>query len=65
MLDNRFKLVVDATKTSGRELFDVRADPAEKTYLIAAHPEVAQRLEQQLRAWQQSVLTSLTGADYR
>ncbi len=65
LLDNRFKLVVDATKTSGRELFDVRADPAETTNVIAAHPEVAQRLEQQLRTWQQSVLTSLTGADYR
>ena len=65
ILDNRFKLVVDATKASGRELFDVRADPAETTNVIAAHPEVAQRLEQQLRTWQQSVLTSLTGADYR
>lgn len=65
VVDHRFKLVVDATKASGRELFDLRADPAEKTNVIAAHPEVAQRLEQHLRTWQTSVLTSLTGADYR
>jgi arylsulfatase A-like enzyme len=65
ILDNRYKLVVDGTRTSGRELFDVRADPAEKKNLIADHPEMAAALERQLRTWQQSVLESLTGADYR
>ena len=65
LLDNRFKLVVDGGPNSGRELFDVRADPAEKTNVIKAHPEVAAKMEQQLRVWQQSVLESLTGADYR
>ncbi len=65
MLGNRFKLVVDARPKSGKELFDLRADPAEKNNVIAAHPEAAAELEAQLRAWQQSVLTSLTGADYR
>jgi len=65
MVDNRYKLVVDGAAKSGRELFDLRADPAEKTNVIAAHPEVAAKLAQQLRAWQQSVLRSLTEADYR
>jgi arylsulfatase A-like enzyme len=65
LLDNRFKLVIDGAAGSGRELFDLRADPAEKNNVIAAHPEVAAKMEQQLRAWQQSVLESLTGADYR
>jgi arylsulfatase A-like enzyme len=65
MVDNRFKLVVDGARGTGRELFDLRRDPAEKHNVIAEHPEVAQRLEQQLRTWQQSVLESLTGADYR
>ncbi len=63
-LDNRYKLVMEGRSGSGKELFDVRKDPAETNNLIATHPEVAQRLEQQLRAWQQSVLESLTGADY-
>ena len=69
IIDNRFKLVLDAGSRSGgeasRELFDLRADPAEKNNLIAAHPAEAERLAARLRAWQQSVLESLTGADYR
>ena len=65
VVDNRYKLVVDGAARSGRELFDLRADPAEKNNLIAAQPEVARKLEQQLRTWQESVLQSLMGADYR
>jgi arylsulfatase A-like enzyme len=68
IVDNRFKLVVDGEvrrEGSTKELFDLRRDPAEKTNVIAAHPAEAAALERQLRAWQQSVLGSLTGADYR
>jgi arylsulfatase A-like enzyme len=65
ILDNRYKLVIDGAPGSGRELFDVRSDPAEKNNLIQTHAAVAAKLEQQLCAWQQSVLESLTGADYR
>lgn len=65
IVDNRYKLVVGGERGSSKELFDLRADPAEKTNLIQSQPAVAAKLEQQLRDWQQSVLTSLTGADYR
>ena len=65
VVDNRYKLVVDGTKDSGRELFDLRADPAEKNNLIAAHPAEAEKLAAILQTWQRSVLESLTGADYR
>jgi len=67
ILDNRFKLVIDGEGgTAGaRELFDVRADPAEKNNIIADHAAEAEKLARQLREWQQSVLTSLTGADYK
>jgi arylsulfatase A-like enzyme len=65
ILDNRFKLVIDGDRDTGKELFDVRSDPAEKNNLIKTHPAEAAKLERQLRAWQQSVLHSLTGADYR
>jgi len=65
MLDNRFKLVIDGARVTGKELFDLRKDPAETTNVIDQHPEEARRLEQLLRTWQQSVLSSLTGADYR
>ena len=65
IVDNRYKLVVDGERNSGKELFDLRRDPAEKNNLFKSEPAVAAKLEQQLRAWQQSVLESLTGADYR
>ncbi|MFP6618510.1 MAG: sulfatase-like hydrolase/transferase [Pirellulaceae bacterium] len=67
ILDNRYKLVVNGQgrDASNRELFDVRKDPGEKNNLLQAHPQVADALQQQLVSWQQSVLKSLTGADYR
>ena len=69
ILDNRYKLVVDGegspdSNEPARELFDLRADQAEEHNLIDTKPEIAKNLEQQLRDWQQSVLNSLTGADY-
>lgn len=65
IVDNRFKLVIDGNKGSGTELFDLRADPYEKNNILAAHLAEARQLESKLRAWQQSVLESLTGADYQ
>ncbi len=67
ILSNRYKLVVDARsgKESEKELFDLSVDQAETNNRIATKPEMARKLEQQLRGWQQSVLKSLTGADYR
>ncbi len=72
VLDNRYKLVVDgggadaANRDDGptRELFDMRSDTAESENLADSHPEEVERLEAVLREWQQSVLHSLTGADY-
>ena len=67
ILDNRYKLVVHDKpgSESPAELFDLRDDPGERNNLIEAKPEIAAKLERQLRGWQQSVLNSLTGADYR
>jgi arylsulfatase A-like enzyme len=66
ILDNRYKLVIHGgtDEDALRELFDVREDPAEEKNLIEAQPEIAQKLEKQLRDWQQSVLESLIGKDY-
>ena len=67
VLDNRYKLVVDAQSgnKSTIELFDLPNDPAEEQNLIGSHKKIAEKMEKQLRDWQQSVLESLTGADYR
>ena len=63
ILGNRYKLVVDGSKDSGKELFDLRADPAEEHNLIESEEEIARDLARKLRAWQASVLHSLTGAE--
>ncbi len=66
ILDNRYKLVLDAqqgTETSA-ELFDMDNDQTEENNLIETEPEIAKTLSRKLREWQESVLKSLTGADY-
>ena len=67
ILDTRFKLVVDgegAAEPSVLELFDMREDPAESRNLGESESANRDRLENELRTWQRSVLQSLTGADY-
>ena len=67
IIDGDFKLVIHEQKAGKpkRELFDLKTDPAEKNDVLAKHGTIADGLETQLRDWQQSVLHSLTGADYR
>ncbi len=61
-----YKLVVtgngDAQK---RELFKVPQDIAEEHNLATQNPDVVQSMAKSLRNWQESVLKSLTGADYK
>ena len=72
ILASRYKLVVDEERPASsdpeappiRELFDIRADSAERNNLAPAQTGISERLAGHLRAWQQSVLESLTGADY-
>ncbi|MCA9117450.1 MAG: hypothetical protein KDA79_20410, partial [Planctomycetaceae bacterium] len=67
IIGNRYKLVLGGKSgdETQKELFDLREDPGEQHDLAASLPAVVRQLEQELREWQQSVLTSLTGADYR
>ncbi len=67
IIDGNYKLVIDAQSGNdgSKELFDLGNDPAETSNLIATEPEQAQAMERQLHSWQQSVLNSLTGADYK
>lgn len=64
VLDHRYKLVVEGGGAGTRELFDIRADPAESNDLADSHPEEVARLEARLHDWQESVLHSLSGGDY-
>lgn len=67
ILDNRYKLVIHGGtgEDAKRELFDILADPAEEKNLIDTNAAAAEKLSQQLRNWQQSVLESLMGEDYK
>lgn len=67
ILDNRYKLVIHENSEGEvlREFFDVRVDPGEKTNLINSQPKLAEDLEKILKQWQQSVLESLIGKDYK
>jgi len=67
MLGNRHKLVIHDGKGNRKpnvELFDLRTDPAEEKNLAEIEPATMKAMQAELRAWQQSVLKSLIGADY-
>ncbi|HYF34934.1 MAG TPA: sulfatase-like hydrolase/transferase, partial [Prosthecobacter sp.] len=67
IVDGNLKLVIHEQKggVAKKELFDLQSDPAEKDNLIGSKPAEAEKLEARLRQWQESVLKSLSGADYR
>jgi arylsulfatase A-like enzyme len=61
--DNRYKLHRPA---SGKvELYDLQADPTEKKDLASDKPELAAKMKAELETWQDSVLRSYRGEDYR
>lgn len=66
IMDNQYKLVIaeDGGDESKVELFDRIIDPAEQNNLVSTQPEIAEKMQKKLYDWQQSVLNSLTGADY-
>tara|TARA_Y100001934_G_scaffold51937_1_gene63450 strand:- start:3003 stop:4649 length:1647 start_codon:yes stop_codon:yes gene_type:complete len=64
ILDGDYKLVIDGSKNSGTELFDLGEDEAEEQNLATSKPELAAKLSKDLRAWQESVTHSLMRGDY-
>ncbi len=61
--DNRYKLVKPARDKY--ELYDLTVDPSEKTDLAAEHPEIVNRMKAELKNWQESVIRSWRGEDYK
>ena len=66
IIEGDHRLVIKERKNGGDslELFDLAADPAEATNLAGEKPELVAKLQADLRRWQDSVLKSLTSADY-
>jgi hypothetical protein len=67
MIEGDDKIVIHDQKNGATkvELFDLKNDPAEKTNLLDQKPKLAKRLQAKLRQWQEGVLKSLSGADYK
>jgi arylsulfatase A-like enzyme len=67
MMKGHYKLVVKelSTGSQGFELYDIMNDPGEEKNLADEHPEIVKEMNAELRKWQESVLNSLTGADYK
>lgn len=65
IIEGDHKLVIREQKDgTSIELFNLKTDPDEKINLRGQQPELARKLQSALRQWQDSVLKSLTGADY-
>jgi arylsulfatase A-like enzyme len=66
IIEGHHKLIIHGTKKADPnvELFDLQADPSEAINIIDKEPDLAKELQTNLRQWQDSVLKSLTGADY-
>jgi arylsulfatase A-like enzyme len=66
IIEGDSKLIIHESKQGEPkiELFDLKADPAEKTNLADQQPQLVKSLQTQLREWQGSVLQSLVGSDY-
>ena len=66
VIDGNYKLVVHEGKAGEPryEVFDLATDPAEKSNLSEQNPALSKKLQAELKSWQQSVLHSLSGADY-
>jgi arylsulfatase A-like enzyme len=61
--DNRYKL--HKFKANQYDLYDLVADPNEQKDLATEKPEIVARMKANLDAWQESVMKSNRGEDYR
>lgn len=64
---DNYKLVMEGQTPNqeGYKLFDIYDDPAERKNLADSHPEIVEKMQEELRRWQESVLNSLMGSDYK
>ncbi len=67
MMINQYKLVLEGQSPNkeGLELYDIQNDPGETINLADEYPDIVEEMQAELRQWQESVLNSLTGADYK
>jgi len=68
LIDGQYKLIVEPAGAAGGDqavrLYDIFADPAEKTNLADKLPDVVARMRKALEQWQRSVQSSYEGNDF-
>lgn len=67
VLSHNYKLVIggQSPNNEGFELYDLENDRGETANIADSNPDKVKELESQLRKWQESVLNSLSGIDYK
>ena len=66
MMKNQYKLVIKGLFPDKEifELYDIPNDPEETNNLVHDFPDIVREMRLAMHDWQESVLESLTGADY-
>ena len=64
LVENRYKLIRSANPGGGYELYDLIADPAEKTDLSTIKPEVLAAMKTRMAEYDESCRKSRDGSDY-
>ena len=67
ILKDQYKLMIEGQTPNkqGVDLYDIQNDPGEVKNLANEYPEIVKEMLAELRKWQESVLNSLTEADYK
>ena len=67
IMGNQYKLIINESMQDQIkvELYDLLTDQAEKVNVAASNPDVVKAMQSELRNWQESVLLSLSGTDYK
>jgi arylsulfatase A-like enzyme len=63
LIDNRYK-IYSGDKGETFELYDIVADPHEKSDIAADHPDIVEKMSQTVQAWRDSCAKSNNGEDY-
>jgi arylsulfatase A-like enzyme len=66
MFKDNYKLIIEGQTpgSEGYELYDIQNDPGELKNLADKNPELVKEMLVKMHSWQESVLNSLSGADY-
>lgn len=64
LIEDRYKLLTDNLAAGRFQLYDLQADVRESNDVSSEHPELFNRMKQQLLDWDSSMNASFAGKDY-